>query len=389
MSGYLIERIQDIFVLEGLRERWDALLKTTSTKTVELSYEWQITYWKYFNKDAELFILTVKDANTGEVIAIVPLKLVYKKISGTTVRRLELIAAAESNYQDFIIGNNEPTVIECVMNYLLEIQTAWDLLVLSHIPETSTTASYLLNNLASFPVRRIMADEMCMMANLTETIGSQKAKRKQHRKAQLRKAEQGLGELELQKSSSEEQLRSGLIIFFDLHRKKWNKTETPSIFNDDNYCKFYLEVAQQLFRKNQIELVTLVAGKREAAQALNFKFGKIVIGQLIIYDIDLIKYSPETLLMQLYINQLMNSDIKILDLGSYYPYKKRWANQFKRRMDFQLYPKKPISTWLFLFSKVNYFLLTNLRKYPLLLNFIKRLRSIGRLRAKINFKESH
>ena len=68
-----------------------------------------------------------------------------------------------------------------------------------------------------------------------------------------------------------------MLVFFDLHRKRWNLTETPSMFNEEKYCDFYLDVTRQLNSKNEVELWTLVAGEIQLAQLLSFVLGKGVV----------------------------------------------------------------------------------------------------------------
>ena len=162
-----IERVRDINCLESIRQEWNMLLESSETRTVELSYEWQMTYWKYFNDHAELFILIVKKAN--EIVAIAPLKLTYIKSLGLQIRRLELIAAEETNYQDFIIGQNGNDVLECVLEYLLKFQKEWDILSLKHLPETSTSAQFFLHQLGNYPVRKTVQVEKCMFLAINES----------------------------------------------------------------------------------------------------------------------------------------------------------------------------------------------------------------------------
>ena len=136
-----IERIKDISLLENIREDWNLLLEKNKTKTVELTYEWQITNWKYLKGNDELFVLAVREA--GSLVAIAPLKLAYRKLYGIRIRLLEFIAAKDSNYQDFIVGKNSEDILECIFDYLVSIQESWDILSLSHIPETANIANYI------------------------------------------------------------------------------------------------------------------------------------------------------------------------------------------------------------------------------------------------------
>ena len=155
-----IERVKDIDALEGIRDDWNALLEKNETKTVELTYEWQMSYWKYFNENAELFVLIVREG--GSVVAIAPLRLIHTKVLGIQIRRLEFIAAAESNYQDFIIGKDREQVLEGIWDHLLSNIGSWDILSLRHIPAASTTTGHIFARRDGSLLCRIANIEKCL-----------------------------------------------------------------------------------------------------------------------------------------------------------------------------------------------------------------------------------
>lgn len=373
-----IERVQDINCLEAIRQEWNMLLESSETRTVELSYEWQMIYWKYFNDHAKLFILLIKKAS--EIVAIAPLKLTYMKSLGLQIRRLELIAAEETNYQDFIIGQNGNDILECVLKYLLKFQKEWDILNLKHLPETSTSAQFLLNQLSDYPVRKTVQVEKCMFLAIDETSGDcldefkKKKKSRKYLASQIKKLRGDLGEPRLERSTID-QVKSDLVLLFDLHRKRWEKSETLSMFNDKRYREFYLDATQQLMAKGQIELITLRAGETPLAQALNFTFGENVVGQLLAYDINYIKYSPEKVLLDLYVNEIVSNGTEIMDFGSYNPYKAQWTNRLKNRVDFRIYPKRLWPDCMYALGMVYNKLLYYLRMSDAILSTAKYVRT--------------
>ena len=86
--------------------------------------------------------------------------------------------------------------------------------------------------------------------------------------------------------SSEEQFTSNLHKFFELHRKRWNPTDTPSQFNEERYCRFYMEVSSQLRPKGQTDLFVVSVGESPVALLYSFLFGRTQLLQLIAYDVD-------------------------------------------------------------------------------------------------------
>ncbi len=381
-AALTIERLRDVDSLETLKEEWNALLDKSQTKTVELTYEWQMTYWKYFHEDAELFVLIIREA--GVVVALAPLKQTHTRFLGINVSRLELIAAAESNYQDLIIGKSNEDVLTCVFDYLLKPSEGWDVLRLEHIPETSPTTAFLRNRLDSDSLRGLTAVEKCMLLEVNHTTVESAEQRRKNRARrglapQVRKLERDLGKVSLRRSSTTDRFETDLSMFFDLHRKRWNSTETPSMFNQACYREFYLEATHQLTAKGQIELLTLVAGEVQLAQMLNFIFGKNIVGQLLAYDVDYLKYSPELVLLELYVTQLSANGAETMDFGSYNSYKERWTNRLKNRVDFQIYPKRPLADGLYTLALIHDALLASLRRSERLLGVAKYVRRQVRL----------
>jgi len=383
-----VERIQDSHTLETIKETWNSLLDKSEMKMVELTYEWQMTHWKYFNEGAELFVLIVCDDES--IVAVAPLKATCRRILGIKIRCLEIIASAESNYQDLLIGENSSDVLECILDYLLRNQGAWDFLNLKHIPEYSNTAQFLLSHLRGYPLRKLTVIEKCMFLEIVtkgaypeELINKGKARKNiRHR---VRRVERELGNIHLRHCSANGQFRSDLLVLFDLHRKRWNHTETPSMFNDDRYREFYLEATQPLMSKGQIQLSTLEAGEIKLAQTLSFACDNKVVGQLLAYDPDYIKYSPEIVLLELYTNELIANGVKILDFGSYNPYKERWINRLKNRINFQIYSKRLLPSFIYAIMVVYQGSLGGLRKMPHLLNGAKSLRRSFRLLLQIHW----
>jgi CelD/BcsL family acetyltransferase involved in cellulose biosynthesis len=358
-----VERIADINALERFKEDWNALLENNETRTVELTYEWQVTYWKHFHADSELFVLVIREA--GSAIAIAPLRLTRTKKFGLRVRTLEFIAARESNYQDFVIGDNKGEVLECIADYLMDNVRSWDILNLTHVPETSTTAHFFLNRLGHSLPCRVHAGK-CTFLKIDKTWEEYTASSKKtrgkiaYRMRRLR--ELGGGEIACFHCSDEEQFRSHLLKFFELHRKRWNQTETPSQFNDDRYCKFYVEIVPQLLPKRQIDLFVLKAGNTPVALLYSFLLDRDCLVQLIAYDTEYSKGAPSLVMHELFVRQAFADGIKVVDFGHYFPYKEYWADRFKNRLDIEIYPKRLLPYSIYILAEFANALRVNLRR---------------------------
>lgn len=370
-----IERIAEAADLEKLKEIWNALLERNATRTVELTYEWQMTYWKHFNQNAELFVLVVKADET--VIALAPLKLIKTALLGIPIRTLEFIAASESNYQDFIIGENSGAVLATLRDYL-KCNNLWERLKLNHVPEASPTARFFLDSQSIPFLRRIDEIERCTYLEIDgsweEHVGGLHKKRRKKKMKDRMRALQRYGDMTAYHCANGAQLESDLRSLFALHRKRWNPTETPSQFNDKRYCEFYLEVSPQLQSKGQVDLFVLKADDTPLALLYSFLFGGDCLLQLITYNTDYSKGSPAIMLLETFVKEAFTAGIKTIDKGYYYHYKELWADKIKTRVDIEVYPRKPISYLLYGVKCTLSFLKTNLKKIGPLRSLVRYIR---------------
>jgi CelD/BcsL family acetyltransferase involved in cellulose biosynthesis len=372
-SSLIIEKINNINTLETIKDVWNSLLENNETKTVELTYEWQMAYWQQFHQEADLFVLIIHEA--GSIIAISPLKLTIKHVIGIKVRCLEIIAGRTSNYQDLIIGNNSEDVLVCILDYLLKIRGSWDQLSLLNIPETSKTARFFVEKLGNYPLLRITEMEKCIYLafdkSWEEYNKSRDKGRKSKRAYKIRKIERDMGKIHLKTSATEEEFQADLQQFFQLHRKRWNPTSTPSIFNDSRYCKFYSEAGRQLYPKGQLGLSTLQVGGTTLAQSLFFVLGKNYLGQLLTYNTDYSRYSPSVIAEELFVEDILSKGAEIYDFGSYYPWKEIWANQLKNKLYLLVFPKRFIPYSIYDITKLYLALRSRIRQHPRILKMIK------------------
>jgi CelD/BcsL family acetyltransferase involved in cellulose biosynthesis len=388
-SDLTIERISDIASLHALEGVWNTLLKISATKSAELTYEWQMFHWQNFHKDSELFVLIVK--RTGSIVAIAPLKLIFINILGLKIRRLEIIAALESNYQDLVIGENDDEILNCIFDYLVGNLKSWDLLSLRHIPETSPTISYLSEKLNRYDLNKLTITDKCIYLHIDKSWEDYKkdlGKNRKHRMAnRARRIEREVGPLKLKNCLTNDEFLSEIQIFFELHNKRWNQTDTPSQFMDERYRKFYIEAGVKLFEKGQLGLSVLVAGGKTLSSLIFFTYDKNSLIQLIAYDPDYYPYSPMLVLQEMFVEDSLLKGADEIDWGTYYSWKELWANQIKNRANLEIFSKRLIPYIFYEILKTYRMIKKNLVQNPRVLDFARHLRNRIGLLEKESKKE--
>src|SRR5262245_36414082 len=70
-TSMIIERIDTTADFAALRDEWNALLETSSSRCVFLTHEWLFTWWKHLAAGRTLYILTSRQ--DGRLVGILPL----------------------------------------------------------------------------------------------------------------------------------------------------------------------------------------------------------------------------------------------------------------------------------------------------------------------------
>lgn len=385
-SNLEIERIDDVDKLEALREKWNALLEENETRTIELTYEWQLTYWKYFNENSKLFILIIKEGN--DIIGIAPLKLTKIRRFGIRSRRLEFIAGEETNYQDFIIGNNKEKVLQGMFQYLVNNKNLWDVLSLIHIPDSSSTIGFLDNKIGNQFMCFLKDKVKCIFLKIDkkyeEYYKEIRKRRRKYVERFVRKMNRE-GEVDFNHCEAEDELIVNLKKMFDLHRKHWNQTDTPSQFNDKRMCAFYSEAVTKLLKKKEIGLSLLTFNKSTVSILLSFLYGREYILQITAYDTGYKSLAPSIVHWHFFIKDVFSKNTELIDFGVHYPYKELWGNRFKDKMSFEIYPKRIFRSYYFyLLENIYIWLRNNVRKIPAAVRFARYMRRKRRHRNDSN-----
>jgi len=343
-----IEIVTDPDRLQSLKDDWNGLLADNPTQTIELTWEWQSTYWKHFNEHSRLFILAAWEADS--LVGIAPMMIRDTRKIGLKTRVLEFIAAYESNFQDFLYDRDRSDVLQAIFDFLMDNSEQWDVLYLRHVPRSSPTADLLSNGTASKSCL-LKPESVKKTINLEinrpwedyeKTISKSAMWRIRNRTKKLAK----IGEISSLHCSDENEFEHYMKKLFELHRKRWNGTETPSNFNDKRYCNFYLDIIPALFPDKKIDLYVLNVGEDQAAMLFTFCTGERSLIQLVVYNPDYGKYSPSLIANHRFVEEAFGNGIKMLDFGDYFTYKETWAKDIQEKISLELYPRKALRSRL-------------------------------------------
>ena len=372
----VVEKITEIKEVYTLRDDWNLLIHTYTPNAIELTFEWQIDYWKNVSEHSELFILVIK--KNAQIAAVAPLHITNEKILGLKVRTLKIIAATESNYQNFIIGDTSQEITEAALKFIYKHKNTWDVFRISKIAKGKQTAEQSQHFCKTQHLPCIIKEDTCAYLKIGsdwQTYQNNLDSKRKHRvKNRMRKAARELGELKLKHSKYPSEYIGDVEIFFKLHQKRWDQTDTPSQFNQPEMCEFYREAGAHLMAKGHYNLYTLKAGWKTLGQLIAFLTEQYALIQIIAYDPDYSTYSPMIILMELFVKEVYKQGIHTIDWGTYYDWKELWTNQTKPRLHMELYSNKIRSRMTFLFTKTYYFAKQTAKKSEYLTNIYRNWR---------------
>jgi CelD/BcsL family acetyltransferase involved in cellulose biosynthesis len=335
-----VERVEARDALKSIGAAWDRLLDQNETRMAELTHSWQMTYWDHLADDSQLFLLVVREA--GEIVAIAPLKLCKIRKLGIPIRYLEFIAAEESNFQDFIIGRRREEVLLSILEFLMRHRSQWDVLYMRNLPEQATTARFFLDvpgRLDPSVDSNVVGVRRCIYMDIDKTWKQyrENSAKMRNKIASKKRKLQKVGAITYFHCFNGKDFETNLPRFFDLHRRRWNGTDTPSQFHDERHCRFYLEAGLRLLPKKQIDLFMFELDDKPIAGLLTLRYDRGCVQQITAYDPAHAHASPSLVMHEIFVEELFANGMQRFDFGNYYPYKETWANSFKNTLDIKIH----------------------------------------------------
>ncbi len=327
-----VERIESHEDLLNLKRQWNPLLDRSQTDTIFLTFEWITIWWEQFKDGKQLYVLTVKDKE--KLIGIAPLMISKKKIG---MKKIEFIGSPLSDYSDFIISERKQEVLKRIYNYLNEHKKEWDFIKLSNIPQTSST----LNLESQDPKLRVSKTMSCVcpayiLDNEWESF------KKDMNNRHIRKPINYLskrGNLEFSKhNDKEDEIMKHLEIYFEQHRKRWNSTDTKSMFNDEDNKEFFRKITKAFLPQGKVSILTLDYNKQPLACDIALRHKQTCMLYSCSYDPDYSQRSPGKILHKFLLEDCINNNYKEVDLlRGNEGYKLKFTNTIKKNFTINIH----------------------------------------------------
>ncbi len=345
------EVVADYSAFLRLEAEWNDAVAHAQVPHPFLRHEWIRTWWDSFGPSTrsarpeqanrELHIIVVRDE--GQIIAIAPLMRETALAYGLPIRRLALLANDHTPRTDFVIADKPDEAYRAIWNALLRDLDQWDVLQLTQLVRTSTTAA-AMTQFATAEGLPIGTWKSCDSPYL-ELIGtwdsywaSLSSKFRSNVRNRLSRLKQ-IGEPALEVLADGADIAAACQDAWRLEASGWKDQEGTSIGSDAAVQKFYTLLAERAAASGWLRLVFLTVGGRRIAVS----YGAIYDDRLFLfktgYDREFHACSPFKLLTYLAAQEGFARGLREIDfLGDTEPWKQEWT------------PASRGHDWLFLFS---------------------------------------
>ena len=271
-----VDVLTDAAAFETLGEEWSALLTTSSTDTPFLTPQWQAASWATLGA-GELRLLAARD-DDGRLVGIAPL---CRDSASRGPRTLSLAGGVEvSDYLDVVVQRDaEDAVYAAFTETLAEMASEWDRLLLTNVPQGSST----LTRLAALAREQgWSADEavedVCPVIALPPTWDAYLDTLGKHQRHEVRRKLRRMeaeANYAVERFTGEQALGEALEQFFVLHRLSHTD---KARFMDEQMARFFRAITEAM--RAYVELNMLYIDGEPSAAMYNLRYGN----RLLVYN---------------------------------------------------------------------------------------------------------
>lgn len=328
--------VRDMDKLPAMAAQWDELLDGDPFTTVFQTREWITAWWEAYGRPGRMLLLLLTEGET--LIGIAP--LVRRAVDGED--EIVFIGQGRADYLDFIAREaDRPRVTRAVLAALHD-EPDWSLARLRNIAAASPTALQLPAAARECKLRVMRdPDEVCPALLRGGPQPTPDALLRKYRVRRAGNVFRRMGRFEVIDLDSIEAARAQLPDFFDQHVRRWQGTETPSLFRDPANRAFYERMVEHLFPTGRLLFSVARLDDRPIAYHFGFDSDGRVFWYKPSFEPDFAPQSPGTTLLEHLIRHVVDHGRKELDftVGAE-PFKQRYANAERRNANFRVFRER-------------------------------------------------
>ena len=336
-----IKRFTEFSNLPITHDKWNTWVAQNETNTIFQTYEWHTSWWQTFGHEHELCMLFVYD--NDEVIGLAPLMIVQK-----TKHHRELVFIGDNNadYLDFILPVKKQQALTAIWKYNKENICQWDTILLRNIPTESSTLTQLNHDCRINKQCHIINESITCPTHVIkdQEIETRKLINKYSNKRSYNYFSHQ-GKLSLRHLSASE-AHQHLPIFFDQHIRRWENSNSPSLFNKNINQEFYKNLSDKLESTNWLLFSIAELNGKPLSYHFGFDYADKIIWYKPSFDIKQAKHSPGKLILCFLLKYALENNKTELDftIGNE-PFKSRFSNKIRYNANIYVF-RSPVRFWI-------------------------------------------
>lgn len=118
--------------LRPLSKKWNEALQASGDNRIFSTWEWISRWWEYLGSSREMRVLIAEVDD--QILGIAPIMLSKYSFAGFRLRRLEFIGGSQSDYNSFILRNDEQECCNALLEHLMK-DSDWDSMKFINLPD--------------------------------------------------------------------------------------------------------------------------------------------------------------------------------------------------------------------------------------------------------------
>ncbi len=344
MEKYIIGVI-DENDFSAIRSEWNALLASSRSNSVFLTWEWLFTWWRHFqNPKRELMVICARD-QSGTLKGILPLFKERENHLGRygTLHFLGTGVVCSEFLDLFVDPKNEMEIQRVLLKYVLE-ETRFRNMKLTDIPVGATSLGCLEHILQGMQAPYVTAEgEICPFLELPETLDGFYKKLKPNMRSNYRKSlnkfQESYGKIP-KRTENKEGFQSDYEALFLLHEARFKQKVEKSSFLSDKLKRFHLDAGKLFDEKGWLRFYTIKANDQIIGCLYCFAYGGKMSYYQAGFDPNYEHLSIGLILLGKSMEDAIEQGLKEFDfLRGAEAYKWRWTNTYRKTVQLTAYSR--------------------------------------------------
>ena len=340
-SSFQIDRQETMAQLNALEREWTDLVEAIPGTPIFLTWEWIRTWWLYFGRDRELWLLTARD-ELGRLLGLAPLMVDFHRMGGRKLRVLAFIGSGfvtPLHLNMLVHPSGQDELYQAFINYLLSRSNQWDVICFEALVQDSPLSGLLATAGGHVRVGSEKRAPYVPLPGAWETYLKTVSKKLRRNLKYFRsKLEDDYpGSVRFTCVTDSQTLACAMKKLEEFSRQRWHARGLTTHFDDPTYSSFHQSIASLALDRGWLRLYTLTVMDRMISVFYCFRLKDSVYAYQIGFDLDWSGYSPGRLLIAYGIQEAIQEAASELDWGpGEDDYKYAWTDRVRVENDLLL-----------------------------------------------------